>query len=60
MEKKLYGYVWIPKGKFRPFHDYRQIKYGKNRGRFEIQLFAGHPKKVIVDPDYIKRFPREN
>ena len=54
------GRVWIPgsKGKFKPFLDFREIRKGKNKGKFEIILQPSRPKKIIVERDDIKFFPQ--
>jgi hypothetical protein len=54
------GWVVEPrKGHQRPFRDWRYITRGKNRGRVEIKLGSAEKgqKKVIVEPDAVKRWP---
>ena len=48
------GLVWIPRGMFRPFVEYREIMKGRNKGKLEITL-SKH--KVIIDKDSVRRWP---
>ena len=52
-----YGFVRVPKGQLKPFRDFRQIRRGRRKGQFEVRLFSGFPKKVVVHEDEIQRFP---
>jgi hypothetical protein len=56
----MWGLFWEPKkGKVRPFTDYRTIQRGKNRGRVEISTPNGRPKRVIVDQEAVRRWPKK-
>ena len=52
------GLCWIEgRNGFRPFVDFRQIIKGRDKGKIEIVLPATPKRKVLVDPESIKRYP---
>lgn len=48
---------WNPKGRWRPFVEFREIRKGKNKGKFEVILPAQPARKVIVERGMIRSFP---
>ena len=56
----MVGFVVEPKqGLVRPFVEWRAIRRGRNKGRVEVRLPTGRPKRVIVDPEAVRRWPTE-
>lgn len=60
MNKLRPGWLWYEKkGRWRPFVEFREIRRGKNAGKFEVTLPAAPARKVIVERGVIKSFPAE-
>lgn len=56
----MVGLVVEPKrGMVRPFVQWRAIQRGRNKGRVEVCLPTGRPKRVIVDREAVRRWPAE-
>lgn len=54
------GWIWYEKkGNWRPFVQFREIRKGKNAGKFEVLLPAQPARKVIVERGKIRSFPVE-
>ena len=54
------GWIWYEKkGRWRPFTEFREIRKGKNAGKFEVVLPAQPARKVIVERGKIRSFPVE-
>ena len=54
------GRFWYEKkGNWRPFVQFREIRKGKNAGKFEVLLPAQPARKVIVERGKIRSFPVE-
>jgi len=54
------GWLWEDhKGNWRPIVEFREIRKGKNAGKFEVTLPAAPSRKVIVERGVIRSFPVE-
>lgn len=55
------GRVWIENkgGGYKPFIEFREIRRGKDKGKFEIILQPSRPRKIIVPISAIKYFPTQ-
>ena len=54
----MVGFVVEPKqGLVRPFVAWRAIRRGRNKGRYEVELPTGRPRRVIVDREAVRRWP---
>lgn len=53
------GLVRVPgkKGHIKHFQECREIKQGKNTGKYEVKLLTKKQKKIIVHSDQIRMFP---
>ena len=53
------GWVWLESkpGGWRPFLEFREIRKGKNAGKFEVLLPPQKPRKIIVERGAIRSFP---
>lgn len=49
-------------GPIKPFVAYRKIERGRFKGKIEVEIhkIAGTPKRILVKPGAIRRYPSNN
>ena len=53
-----HGLVVEPRrGHVKPFRQWREIRRGKNRGRYEVAVPNYRTRHIIVDADAVRRWP---